>query len=127
MKLKRILATAITGLLLTAGISAQETQSTGLIVRSQPPGALATVSGEVTVSGVTPVHFRQTLIGDYKLTLKKYGYEKYTTRVILDPGKLTTIDITLSPKTRFKAAVRSLFIPGWGQRYTEQKNKGYLF
>ena len=36
------------------------------------------------------------------------------------------MDIRLSPKPRLKATVRSLFIPGWGQRYNDQKAKGYL-
>ncbi len=127
MTLKRILATATTLLLLTAGLLAEDNlPPTGLIVRTQPPGAVATVSGELTVSGVTPVLFQQPLIGDYKLTLKRYGYETYKTHLVLDPSKQMTLDVTLSPKTRFKAVVRSLFIPGWGQRYTEQKTKGGL-
>ena len=32
--------------------------------------------------------------------------------------------IRLSPKTRGKAAIRSLFFPGWGQVYGEHKLKG---
>ena len=126
MKLKRILATATTLLLLTASLLAEDVPPTGLIVRTQPPGAVATVSGELTVSGVTPVLFQQPLIGDYKLELKRYGYETYKTHLVLDPSKQMTLDVTLSPKTRFKAVVRSLFIPGWGQRYTDQKTKGGL-
>ncbi len=120
---RRILA----GLLLVmAGVSTtygQGPTSAGLVLKSQPPGAQATLTGEAVVSGITPVHFRQMLIGDYEVKLEKYGYETYTTRVVLDPSRQTTLDVKMAKKTRFKAGLRSLFIPGWGQWYTDQKTK----
>lgn len=85
-----------------------------------------TLSGDAIVSGVTPARFRHLLVGNYELVLKKHGYETYSTRVTLDPTKQMAMNVRLSPKTRFKAAARSLFVPGWGQKYTDQKTKGYL-
>ncbi len=107
--------------------SAQGTTSGDVIIHSNPEGAQVTLSGEVVVSGVSPVRFRHPLIGNYKLILKKHGYESYSTRVVLDPTRQMEINVRLSPKTRFKAAVRSLFIPGWGQKYSDRKARGYLF
>lgn len=124
--LKRIL-TALVLLLTAAAVEAQIASTTGLTVRSSPPGADVLLEGEVTVAGVSPTTFEQTLMGDFKVTVKKYLYEKYTTHVTLDPSKQLALDVNLSPKNRFKAAARSLFIPGWGQRYGEQKGKGSLF
>jgi len=124
--LKRIL-TALVLLLMAAAVQAQVASPAGLTVRSSPPGADILLEGEVTVAGVSPTTFEQTLMGDFKVTVKKYLYEKYTTHVTLDPSKQLALDVSLSPKNRFKAAARSIFIPGWGQRYSEQKGKGSLF
>lgn len=123
---KRIL-TALVLLLVAPPLHAQDAPPTGLTVRSSPPGADVLLEGEVTVAGVSPTTFEQTLMGDFKVTVKKYLYEKYSTHVTLDPSKQLALDVTLSPKNRFKAAARSLFIPGWGQRYGEQRGKGSLF
>jgi len=127
MALKRILTAvvAITTFPILSG--AQESGQGDVTVRSNPEGAQITLSGEAIVSGVTPVRFRQLLIGDYDLVLKRPGYETYSDRVVLDPTKKMEINVRLSPKTRFKAAVRSLFIPGWGQKYTDQKTKSCFF
>ncbi|RKX26532.1 MAG: hypothetical protein DRP47_08015 [Candidatus Zixiibacteriota bacterium] len=126
MTLKRTLATAVLILMLSALSWGQSTIQGDLTVRSNPPGAQVILSGDAIVSGVTPARFGHLLIGDYKLTVKKHGYEEYNTHLVLDPSKPFVVDVTLSPKTRFKAAARSLFIPGWGQKYTSQNTKAFL-
>jgi hypothetical protein len=124
---KRILKAILAAFVLPFLVKAQGSAEGDVTIRSLPEGAQVTLSGAVTVSGVTPARFQQLLIGDYKLTLKKYGYETYTGRMVLDPTKRMEVDVKLSPKTRFKAGIRSLVIPGWGQKYTEQNTKGILF
>lgn len=123
---RRIL-TSVTTLFLAAGVLAQGNPPGNLTVRSNPPGADVRADGEASAAGITPVTFQYPLIGQYDLRISKHGYETYKTKVALDPSKETVVDIRLSPKTRFKAAARSLFIPGWGQRYADQKTKGFLF
>jgi hypothetical protein len=113
-------------LALSTSLAAQTNQPGNLTVRSNPPGADVLVAGEASATGITPVTFQYPLIGPYDLKIKKSGYETYKTRMVLDPAKQMVVDIKLSPKTRFKAAARSLFIPGWGQRYAEQRTKGFL-
>ncbi len=44
--------------------------------------------------------------------------------MLLSGREATTIDFKLKPKTRVKAALRSIVIPGWGQRYYGAKTKG---
>jgi hypothetical protein len=107
-------------------VGAQTSPPGNLTVRSNPPGADVRVDGEASAAGITPVTFNYPLIGPYDLRISKYGYETYKTRMALDPAKEMVVDIRLSPKTRFKAAARSVFIPGWGQRYAEQKTKGFF-
>ena len=126
MTLIRIL-TVVLGVLLPIMAVGQATMTGDLTVRSIPEGAQVTLKGEAILSGVTPVRFEHLLIGDYDLALNLHGYETYRLRVFLDPTKQMVVDVRLSPKTRFKAAARSLFIPGWGQRYAGQKGKGYAY
>ena len=124
MLLKRIL-TACLFVLLPVIVNAQGAAQGNFTVVSYPAGAEVTLKGEAVVVGVTPSLFQQPLFGEYKV--KKFGYEKYSTRVTLDPNKPQELTVSLTPKTRLKAAVRSLVVPGWGQLYTEQKSKGLLF
>lgn len=98
----------------------------GLTISSSPPGAEAVLEGEADVSGITPVTFSYPLIGAYKLTVKKYGYESYHTWLVLDPSKPLQLSIGLQPKTGTRAALRSAIFPGWGQFYTGQKTKAFL-
>jgi hypothetical protein len=125
-RLKRIVAITVGLLSMAVGVSAQSGPSGNLTVRSNPPGADVLVRGEASATGITPVTFLYPLIGSYELKIQKHGFETYRTRMALDPAKQMVVDVRLSPKTRFKAAARSIFVPGWGQRYAEQKTKGFL-
>ncbi|RKX27626.1 MAG: hypothetical protein DRP45_00590 [Candidatus Zixiibacteriota bacterium] len=127
MLLKRILTATVWMLLLPVVGWAQDSPKTGLTVQSLPPGAEIILKGGALVTGVTPTTFRYPLIGDYELTVKKYGYENYKTHLVLDPAQHLQIDVELSRKTGFKAALRSMVLPGWGQRYSGEKTKSFVF
>lgn len=127
MTLKRIISIAILILPLSTLTFGQERTAGGLTIRSTPPGARIVLSGDVIVSGLTPARFPHLLDGDYKLVLSMHGFENYSTRVSLDPTREMELSIRLSPRTKFKATARSLLIPGWGQRYNDQKFKGAVF
>jgi len=124
MALKRIL-TAFLTVVLTGGAGFAQSMSAGNVsVKSDPPGALASLEGEAVVAGVTPARFQYNLVGDYRLVVKLDGYETYRTHVSLDPSRPSEFIVTLSPRTKLKAALRSTVIPGWGQWYSGQKTKG---
>jgi len=127
MTLKWTLTRLAILLLLPAAVLAQGADEKGLVVRSDPQGALVELKGEATVTGITPTIFQYPFVGDYDLVIKQRGYENYHTRVFLDPARRIELDITLTPKTRFKAAVRSMVFPGWGQRYSDRKGRGLAF
>jgi hypothetical protein len=126
MLLKRTLTTLVCLLAIPLALQAQQTATGGLSVRSFPDGAEVSLQGDALVSGITPTLFQQNLVGRYHVVIKRHGYETFTTNITLDPSKLENIDVKLSPKTRVKAAARSLFIPGWGQSYGGQRTKGTL-
>jgi hypothetical protein len=127
MTLKRILTFLAVCYLAAANAFSQSEAGGSLTVRSDPEGALVQLKGHALVTGITPATFRYPFVGTYELMISKHGYENYTTHVVLEPGKHVNVEVTLTPKTRFKAAVRSLFIPGWGQKYSDQTVKGTIF
>ncbi len=124
MLIKWILSVAL--LLLTSSAMAQN-PGPGLTVRTNPAGAEVEVTGALTLRGMSPITFSQGLQGNFDIKIKKAGYESYKSRVFLGPSNHAQLDVNLSVKTKFKAAFRSLFVPGWGQAYAEQKTKGVAF
>jgi hypothetical protein len=131
MLLKRIL-TLVTLLLTLSGAATAQTSAdagvaAGIVIRTSPPGAEVVLEGDAVVTGITPATIRYPLIGPYKLTIKRSGYEKYKSDLVLNPSQQLQLDISLSRKTPIKAAVRSMFLPGWGQNYSEQKTKAFAF
>jgi hypothetical protein len=111
--------------LMTAPLLAQ----TGAVleVNSDPPGTTISLDGEFKLAGVTPTVFSQPLVGKYELKATRDGYETYKTNLYLTGGTPLKVDIKLAPKTRFKAFLRSMVMPGWGQFYADDKTRGVLF
>lgn len=105
--------------------AAQEERPTVNII-TDPSGAEVTLSGDITVAGVSPIGIEYIFPGLYNLKIKKYGYETYNASLYLDSGPASELTVSLKPKTRFKALARSFIIPGWGQVYTDQGFKGGL-
>ena len=125
--LSRVRSVLVLLLLMMSAGSLQAQEAGSLEVVSNPPGAEAVVKGDAQVTGITPTVFRFPMVGEYRLTIKKTGFEKYSTKLLMDPANPMRIDVDLVPKTGFKAAVRSMFVPGWGQAYTGQKTKAFTF
>jgi hypothetical protein len=97
-----------------------------VVVDSRPPGAAVYIEGAFTVVGRTPLKIDRPLYGPYKIRSWKYGFEEYSSELQFT-GENENIMIVLRRKTPLKAGVRSLVIPGWGQMYTDQRMKGFLF
>jgi hypothetical protein len=121
------LTTVVAVLLLPIAGFGQSESTGGLIIESSPSGAEIVLKGDALVTGITPTTFHYPLVGDYRLTIKKHGFEDYKTRMVLDPSRQMHLNVELARKTGIKAAVRSVFIPGWGQRYADKRTKSFLF
>lgn len=126
MLLKRTLATACLLLCLALPAWGQSDTDSGVTVTTDPPGAQVTFDGDAVVQGVSPVTFIYPMSGDYRLMVSAPGYETYKTKVFVDPDHPDSLNVSLTRKTPMRAALRSVFLPGWGQWYTEQKGKGTL-
>jgi hypothetical protein len=94
-------------------------------VITEPVGAKVALIGEIEVHGVAPTTFFQALSGKYRVTVSLTGYDTRHESIEIHPLRPETLTVKLSPKTGFKGAVRSLFVPGWGQRYGGQKAKAW--
>jgi hypothetical protein len=85
------------------------------------------LEGDFHLTTTTPVDITQNLIGTYRVRAEKYGYEGWDSYLTMIPDQPASLRIELSPKTRLKASLRSLILPGWGQFYSDRKDWGYVF
>lgn len=98
-----------------------------LNMRSVPNGARVLVGGEFV--GMTPLEQEPIPIGRQTVTLMKDHYEAWHGNVEIVSGETAEFAVTLavSSKTKAGAVVRSIFFPGWGQRYRGATNLGNVF
>ena len=111
-------------LLLTSVGYAQETTT---IINSDPPGAAISLKGEYIINATTPCRLPENLNGIYYLQASMPGYESWGGEILIVPGQNNRFSFNLSSKTRIKSAVRSMFLPGWGQYYSGQKGRAFVF
>jgi hypothetical protein len=98
-----------------------------LYLRSIPEGARVLIDGEFV--GMTPLEQAPIPIGTRSVALMKGGYDKWEGTVDIATGETAEFAVTLvaGSKTKTGAFVRSMFFPGWGQRYRGASNLGNMF
>ncbi len=96
-----------------------------IILSTNPNGAKIEMKGEYFITGVTPLKIPYNLNGVYKIKSSRNGYENWST-VFDFTGNNRSFSFKLKSKTRFKAGLRSIFFPGWGQFYSDRKIQGFL-
>ncbi len=74
-----------------------------------------------------PENGLQLLPGEYYIQAHRIGYEPFKAKAQIAPSKATSLAIQMTPKTRFRAALRSLVLPGWGQYYSDKHSRKMLF
>ncbi len=98
-----------------------------ITVESKPTGALVRISGVYSFVGRTPFVVPYPLQGRYEVKATKPGYETETSYVDFLSNEESSIVIRLTPKKRWKAGLRSIVFPGWGQFYSGQELRGLIF
>jgi hypothetical protein len=117
------LGTIIIWLTLAASIaSAQDGQT--ILIQTTPSGATVYLKGDFEYIAKTPANLPSNLTGLYKAKITRPGYESWKGDLTFIPGNANNFNIELKRKTRFKAGLRSLFIPGWGQVYSGNTTRG---
>lgn len=96
------------------------------MIDTNPPGAFLTLDGEYQLSATSPCQIPDNIIGNYRLKAKLPGYESWNGEILILPNQDNAFSLKLSPKTRLKASLRSLIIPGWGQYYSGQKTRSLI-
>ena len=118
---------AVTLAALAALPSGARAESGGLVITSQPPGAVVELSGDLVLRGVTPWRLDRPLSGSYQVRAFKSGYEIWEGYTVLSGSRTDSLSIRMVRKTPLKAGIRSALLPGWGQYYTGQGGKGAAF
>jgi len=119
-----LLAVAVLAALACGDAAAQRG---GVVITSTPPGAVVALSGDHEFRGITPWRLNRGLVGAYDVQAVMRGYENWDGRTFLSGTQRDSLNIRLMPKTPLKAGVRSAILPGWGQYYNDQRQKGTLF
>ncbi|HHL73575.1 MAG TPA: PEGA domain-containing protein [Bacteroidetes bacterium] len=118
----------LAGLLLgTAGVGVQAQDDDALTrIITKPNGAMVYLDGEYRLAGRAPYSLVHALSGTYKIKATMPGYENYETTYNFNQGRPRKLAIKLTKKTRFRAMMRSMFFPGWGQHYSDLRKKGFF-
>lgn len=107
----------------STGVYSQTNQIT---LSTNPNGAKIEMKGEYIITGVTPLKIPYDLTGVYKIKSSRNGYENWSAIYDFSGNNSKDFFFKLKPKTRFKAGLRSIFFPGWGQFYSDRKIQGFL-
>lgn len=121
-----ILGIAFLAIPFNNGLAQPQKKVGGLEIVSKPRGVTIVISGEVELATIAPCNITQDIVGNIKVKATHPGYETWKSEMILLPNRDYTLNIEMKPRTRFKAAIRSMFIPGWGQFYSRQRSRGVL-
>ena len=108
----------------TGFLLAQDEQETKFFITSEPIGATIYIGGEVI--GKTPSYLPYKISGEYLLRAEKPGYESWSHKIDFSNWPKDTLACALKLKTKTKAFFRSFLLPGWGQRYAEERSKGKI-
>lgn len=128
----RTLRRARAGLLFLVALSsasllqAQETVPV-LRIEIQPAGTAVQLEGPQNTLTASPNSVLRPLPGWYKLKATFRGFEDYNQSLYIDAQSPISISGTLSPKSRWKAGARSIFVPGWGHYYSDRTVRGVVF
>jgi len=95
-------------------------------ILSRPTAAIVWLDGEYSMTGHTPYTITHFLRGRYRIRATKLGYEDNEKDYFFNGQGDDKLTIKLSPKTRFKALLKSLYLPGSGQVYSDHRTQGVV-
>ena len=94
-------------------------------IMTDPPGADVMIDG--THMGTAPLKDLELPTGICDVLLTKRLHEDWIGTLEIVDGGTSILDIDLREKTRGKAFMRSLILPGQGQRYRERPLPGWFY
>jgi len=107
---------------------AQDTNPPGsLTILSRPTGASCRIDGDRVIVGRTPLILERGLVGRYRVHSMEPGYEPWERKINLSGASADTLWMDLRAKSAWRAGLRSLVIPGWGQFYSQRPGWGWTW
>jgi hypothetical protein len=104
----------------------QNNSSPVFLINTNPGGATVYLNGEHSLIANTPAQLPSNLSGRYRTKIIRAGYESWKGELTFVPGTSNNFNIELKRKTRLKAGLRSLLLPGWGQFYSGNTGRGSI-
>ncbi|HET9327223.1 MAG TPA: PEGA domain-containing protein [Candidatus Eisenbacteria bacterium] len=101
--------------------------SASVTVVSRPSGATCRLKGDRLLRGRTPLTLRNTLAGRYEIRAVDPAFERWQRTIEHDGASHDTVWISLNPKTKTRAVLRSVGLPGWGQFYSQRPTAGWIY
>jgi len=95
-------------------------------ILTRPTAAIVWLDGEYSMTGHTPYTITHFLRGRYRIRATKLGYEDNEKDYFFNGQGDDKLTIKLSPKTRFKALWKSIYLPGSGQVYSDHRTQGVV-
>ena len=65
--------------------------------------------------------------GEHIFIFKAPGYENLKLKISFDTDSSQCIQMSLRPKTKTKAFMKSLLLPGWGQKYSDHSARAIIY
>jgi hypothetical protein len=127
IKMNRKITFIVMFLLIPVSIVVAQQKDANIILITNPTGATIYLNGEYNLVASSPASLPSNLSGHYNLRVVRSGYEPWRGEMTFIPGTPNDINIKLTRKTRFKAGLRSLLVPGWGQYYSGNNFRGGMF
>ncbi len=116
----------ISGFLLISPPPAAGQDDQQITIVTSPPGATVFLYGEMDLIANTPARLPLKLSGRYQAKITRPGYETWKGDLTFVPGSNNNFEIKMTRKSRLKAGLRSVFVPGWGQIYSGKKTGGIM-
>jgi hypothetical protein len=125
--MKRTISLIVLLIFLPVSFAIAQQKDTNISLTTNPTGAVIYLYGEYNLVVSSPASLPSNLSGNYKLRVIRSGYEPWRGELTFIPGTTNDVNIKLVRKTRFRAGLRSLLVPGWGQYYSGNTLRGGMF
>ncbi len=96
-----------------------------LSVAGSPPGATVLLDGAAI--GAVPLSRAPLAFGDHSVTVRAAGYHPVLQQLSVTKEEPRQLSISLQRKSKLRAGLYSLLLPGLGQRYSDRHGLGYVY
>ncbi len=90
-----------------------------LKIIGSPAGADVFINGKK--EGVLPLIMENLIVGTFSVEVDAAGYDKKNMNVDVSANKIESVQISINPKSKSKAMLKSIIFPGLGQKYSGRK------